>query len=229
MRSSALFDATGMIHSDVKPANILVSPTGHATLLDFGFAQSPSEGRHWSTRPIAGTLAYIAPEMVTSALAADPRADVYSLGVTLYEMLAGRRPFESDDPGELATLQREAKPADVRQHRPELPETGGLPDPVDARQRSAAPARLGPRAGPATSAAGNRQLRVAVSARQSWQSWCRVLHWGDSIRTANPQGPRRHGIARLVSSRPRIALVVASIARPVSFRLRAGGGDGRRE
>jgi serine/threonine-protein kinase len=123
---SALFDATGMIHSDVKPANILVSPTGHATLLDFGFAQSPSEGRHWSARPIAGTLAYIAPEMVTSALAADTRADVYSLGVTLYEMLAGRRPFESDDPGELASLQREAKPADVRQHRPDLPEAVAL-------------------------------------------------------------------------------------------------------
>jgi serine/threonine-protein kinase len=67
-----------------------------------------------------GTLAYIAPEMVTSALAAGPRSDIYSLGVTLYEMLSGRRPWENDDPGELAILHREAKPIDIRELRPEL-------------------------------------------------------------------------------------------------------------
>jgi serine/threonine-protein kinase len=118
----ALFTATGMIHADVKPANILVSSTGHATLIDFGFVQSPSEATRWSTRPLAGTLAYIAPEMVTSALAASPRSDIYSLGVTLYEMLTGRRPWESDDPGELATLHREAKPPMVRALRPNVPD-----------------------------------------------------------------------------------------------------------
>jgi eukaryotic-like serine/threonine-protein kinase len=117
----ALFEATGMIHADVKPANILISPAGHATLIDFGFVQTPVEANRWATRPITGTLAYIAPEMLTSALAAGPRSDVYSLGVTLYEMLTGRRPWESDDPGELATLHREAKPADVRSLRADVP------------------------------------------------------------------------------------------------------------
>jgi len=117
----ALFESTGMIHTDVKPANILVSPVGHATLIDFGFVQTPAEASRWATRPLVGTLAYIAPEMVTSALAADARSDVYSLGVTLYEMLTGRRPWESDDPGELATMHREAKPTCVRELRPELP------------------------------------------------------------------------------------------------------------
>ena len=62
----ALYEAAGVIHTDVKPANILVSPTGHATLIDFGFVQTPAEASHWATRPLAGTLAYIAPEMVTS-------------------------------------------------------------------------------------------------------------------------------------------------------------------
>ena len=117
----ALLSATGMIHTDVKPSNILVSPAGHATLIDFGFVQTPSEASQWATRPLAGTLAYIAPEMVTSALAADSRSDIYSLGVSLYEMLTGRRPWESDDPGELAMLHREAKPADVREFRPDVP------------------------------------------------------------------------------------------------------------
>jgi serine/threonine-protein kinase len=120
---AALFETTGMIHTDVKPANILVSPAGHATLIDFGFVQTAAEASQWATRPLAGTLAYIAPEMVTSALAAGPRSDIYSLGVTLYEMLSGRRPWESDDPGELAILHREARPIDIRELRPELSAT----------------------------------------------------------------------------------------------------------
>jgi serine/threonine-protein kinase len=117
---TALLEATGMIHTDVKPANILVSPTGHATLIDFGFVQTPAEASQWATRPLAGTLGYIAPEMVTSALAAGPQSDIYSLGVTLYEMLTGTRPWNTDDPAELALRHREAKPADIREQRPDL-------------------------------------------------------------------------------------------------------------
>ena len=118
----ALYEGAGVIHTDVKPANIVVSPTGHATLIDFGFVQTSTEANHWATRPLAGTLAYIAPEMITSKLAAGPRSDIYSLGVTLYEMLTGHRPWETEDPGELAMLHREAKPTDVRALRPETPE-----------------------------------------------------------------------------------------------------------
>jgi serine/threonine-protein kinase len=119
----ALLEATGMIHTDVKPANVLVSPAGHATLIDFGFVQTPVEATRWTTRPLAGTLAYIAPEMVTSALTAGPRSDIYSLGVTLYEMLTARRPWDSDDPGELATLHRQSKPTKLSALRPDAPQT----------------------------------------------------------------------------------------------------------
>lgn len=118
---AALFESTGMIHTDVKPANIFVSSAGHATLIDFGFVQTPAEASQWATRPLAGTLAYIAPEMVTSALAAGPPSDIYSLGVTLYEMLTGLQLWNTDDPSQLAALHREGRPADIRDQRPELP------------------------------------------------------------------------------------------------------------
>lgn len=118
---AALFEATKTIHTDVKPANILVSSAGHATLIDFGFVQTPAEASQWATRPLAGTLAYIAPEMLTSALVASPQSDIYSLGVTLYEMLTGVRPWKTEDPAEIAANHREAKPADIRQLRPDLP------------------------------------------------------------------------------------------------------------
>jgi serine/threonine protein kinase len=119
---AALFETAGVIHTDVKPANLYVAPSGHTTLFDFGFVQTPAEASHWATRPLAGTLAYIAPELVTSTLAGGPRSDLYSLGVTLYEMLTGHRPWETDDPAELATLHREARPTDIRVLRPDTPD-----------------------------------------------------------------------------------------------------------
>jgi serine/threonine-protein kinase len=116
----ALYHAAGMIHTDVNPSNIVVSPLGHATLIDFGLVQTPAEASHWRTRPLAGTLAYMAPEMITSALAADARSDIYSLGIVLYEMLVGRRPWDSNDPAELAAHHRATKPADVRSLQQEV-------------------------------------------------------------------------------------------------------------
>jgi serine/threonine-protein kinase len=117
----ALARTAGVIHTDVTPANIVVSPHGHATLIDFGLVQTPYEASQWRNRPLAGTLGYMAPEMLTSALSADGRSDLYSLGVVLFEMLAGRRPWDSDDPSELTELHRSAKAPDIRDLRPETP------------------------------------------------------------------------------------------------------------
>ncbi len=118
---AALHDSTGMIHADVKPSNIFVSPEGHGTLIDFGFAHAPSEARHWSTRPVIGTLNYVAPEVVTSSLATSVSCDLYSVGVTLYEMIAGRLPFHATAPDELVRLHREMSPECIRNRVPKLP------------------------------------------------------------------------------------------------------------
>ncbi|MCC6492380.1 MAG: serine/threonine protein kinase [Pirellulales bacterium] len=117
----ALHTTARMIHSDVKPANIVVGPDGHATLVDLGFVHTPGESRHWSQRPVYGTLNYLAPETLTSALAASPQSDVYSLGVTLYEVLCGALPFVGRDAEHLLRLHREAKPECVRARRPDTP------------------------------------------------------------------------------------------------------------
>ncbi len=118
---SALHETTRMIHADVKPSNIMVGSDGHATLIDLGFVHTPAESRHWSSRPVYGTLNYLAPEALTSSLSTSSQSDVYSLGVTLYEMLAGHLPFIGRDAEQLIRQHREAKPECLMSRRPETP------------------------------------------------------------------------------------------------------------
>jgi serine/threonine protein kinase len=117
----ALHVATRMIHADVKPANIMVAPEGHATLIDLGFVHTPAESCHWSSRPVYGTLNYMAPEALTSSLSTSPQSDVYSLGVTLYEVLSGGLPFIARDAEQLIRQHRESKPESLTVRRPDAP------------------------------------------------------------------------------------------------------------
>lgn len=92
--------AHGVVHRDLKPENILVRPDGEVRIVDFGVAKRAHDlARATLTGGFSGTLAYAAPEQL-SALdeRVDIRADIYSLGVVMYEVLAGRRPFDSHRP-----------------------------------------------------------------------------------------------------------------------------------
>ncbi|NUQ63769.1 MAG: serine/threonine protein kinase [Pirellulales bacterium] len=117
---AALHDA-GWMHGDVKPANILVAPLGHVTLLDLGFARRPDETGFVADRCLVGTCSYIAPELLTSALAADIRSDLYSLGVVLFQILTGRLPFEADTVAELVEQHKRARPPSLRKMAPGVP------------------------------------------------------------------------------------------------------------
>lgn len=117
----AIHRQAGMIHGDIKPSNLQVAPDGHTTLIDLGLSQTETEARSWASRPVMGTLHYMAPERITSACSADVRSDLYSLGVTLYQMLAGKLPFDAEVPAELIAMHRQAKPPCLRDVRPGVP------------------------------------------------------------------------------------------------------------
>jgi eukaryotic-like serine/threonine-protein kinase len=114
----------GWMHADVKPSNILIGPNGHATLIDLGFARATNEAGSIADRPIVGTLNYAAPEIVYSTVGGDIRSDVYSLGVTLFEILTGRLPFDAQDIAELAAQHRHSPLGDLRGLVPHLPTRG---------------------------------------------------------------------------------------------------------
>jgi eukaryotic-like serine/threonine-protein kinase len=110
----------GVVHRDVKPANIWLAADGTAQLGDFGLAVTVDESRLTAEGMVVGTVAYLAPEQAMGR-APDTRSDLYSLGVVLYELLAGSPPFEGDDAVAVISQHLNLAPVAVTWHNADVP------------------------------------------------------------------------------------------------------------
>ena len=137
--------AQGWIHGDIKPANIIVAREGHTTLIDLGSALRPQESLYDATRFVSGTLHYVAPEMMTSATRTGPSCDIYSLGVTLFQMIAGQLPFQHHEAARLVEAHLRQVPPSLNALRPEIPRSIADFDAPDAGERPAPTSPVGRR------------------------------------------------------------------------------------
>ncbi|MFL5955584.1 MAG: Stk1 family PASTA domain-containing Ser/Thr kinase [Gaiellaceae bacterium] len=109
----------GIVHRDIKPHNIVVGGDGRLKVTDFGIARSGAS-QMTEAGSIVGTAQYLSPEQARGA-PVDPRSDLYSLGIVLYEMLTGKVPFTGDTPVEIAMKHLSQVPEPPSELRPELP------------------------------------------------------------------------------------------------------------
>ncbi len=111
--------AAGLVHRDIKPGNLLITPDGRVKITDFGIARIADQVPLTATGQVMGTVQYLSPEQA-SGHAASPSTDIYSLGIVAYELLAGRRPFTGESQVAIAMAQINDTP-------PPLPDTVAEP------------------------------------------------------------------------------------------------------
>jgi tetratricopeptide (TPR) repeat protein len=119
-RALARAHEAGIVHRDVKPANVMLTRHRNVKVLDFGIAKMKGDSTLTRTGSSPGTPAYMSPEQVRGE-PVDGRTDLWALGVMLYEMLAGRRPFPGDDQEIVLAAIRSREPEPLDRLRPEVP------------------------------------------------------------------------------------------------------------
>jgi len=223
----AYVHAQGVIHRDVKPANILIAPSGQPVLTDFGVAQEPGE----APGALVGTAAYAAPEQLANGVI-DARADQYALGGTLYFLLTGQRPFSAEDPAALARAHLERLPDPPSARDPTVPVDL---DSVLMRMLAKDPALRFPDLGAVAAALGRpRPEGFVLSGRQpAVDAVARALDevaqgHGQALRVVGSVGAGRHwlmGLAREAATRRGLHCVAtddAEIATQAAARIQAG-------
>ncbi|MDK2821086.1 MAG: eukaryotic-like serine/threonine-protein kinase [Clostridia bacterium] len=111
----------GVVHRDIKPHNILITREGRVKVTDFGIAQAVSEATlSYNKGTLLGSVHYLSPEQARGGITG-PTADIYSLGIVLYEMLTGELPFEGDTPVSIAIKHIQETPRSIREINPDIP------------------------------------------------------------------------------------------------------------
>ena len=112
----------GVVHRDVKPANLMVSPSGRATLIDLGLGRSAEETALTASGSVLGTAPYLPPEVILGREPHGQSADVYALGVTLYELLSCELPYSGSSVGDvISRIAAHEEPRRLAQRSPDLP------------------------------------------------------------------------------------------------------------
>lgn len=110
----------GIVHRDIKPQNIILLPNGNLKVTDFGIARFSRSDTKTLTEQAIGSVHYISPEQAKGEYT-DEKADIYSIGVVLYEMLSGKVPFEADSAVSVALMQVNKNAEDLRSANPDIP------------------------------------------------------------------------------------------------------------